>query len=104
MTQVTYYEVLGIKRTAGEVEIKKAYVFMDWSRRYGAWLIFINCISLCFRYRKLALQWHPDKNPHNKTEAEAKFKQISEAYEVLIDSELSLCYNSRFLNLKLFVT
>ena len=33
-------------------------------------------------YRRLAMKWHPDKNPNNKREAEAKFKQISEAYDV----------------------
>lgn len=41
---------------------------------------------LYFSYRKMALRWHPDKNPDNKEEAEARFKQISEAYEVLSDS------------------
>lgn len=54
-----YYEVLGIKRDAGADEIKKAY-------------------------RKLAVQCHPDKNPGN-VEAEEKFKEITEAYEVLSD-------------------
>uniref|UniRef100_A0A2D4HPG9 J domain-containing protein n=1 Tax=Micrurus lemniscatus lemniscatus TaxID=129467 RepID=A0A2D4HPG9_MICLE len=39
------------------------------------------------RYRKKALQWHPDKNPDNKENAEQKFKEIAEAYEVLSDSK-----------------
>jgi hypothetical protein len=40
-------------------------------------------------YRKLAMRWHPDKNPTNKKEAEAKFKQISEAYDVCFFSFFS---------------
>jgi len=55
------YDVLGVKKDANENEIKKAY-------------------------RKLALQYHPDKNPDNP-EAEEKFKNISAAYEVLSDSK-----------------
>lgn len=51
-----YYEVLKVDRNASEDDLKKAY-------------------------RKLAMKWHPDKNPIEKKEAEAKFKQISEAYE-----------------------
>lgn len=39
------------------------------------------------RYRKKALQWHPDKNPDNKEFAEKKFKEVAEAYEVLSDSK-----------------
>ena len=56
-----YYKILGIEKTASAEEIKKAY-------------------------RKLALKWHPDKNPNNKA-AEEKFKKISEAYAVLSDTQ-----------------
>jgi DnaJ family protein B protein 4 len=57
-----YYQVLGIKRTATDDEIKKAY-------------------------RKLALRWHPDKNPDNLKESEKMFKDIGEAYSILSDKE-----------------
>lgn len=54
---VDYYKILQVDKSAKDEDLKKAY-------------------------RKLAMKWHPDKNPNNKKEAEAKFKQISEAYEV----------------------
>lgn len=57
-----YYEVLGIPKNAPEKDIKSAY-------------------------RKLARKWHPDANPNNVKEAEEKFRQITEAYEVLGDPE-----------------
>ena len=67
MSKRDYYEVLGVPKTADEAEIKKAY-------------------------RKLAMQFHPDKNPDNK-EAEEKFKEASEAYEVLSDKDKRQIYD-----------
>ncbi|RAL45302.1 unnamed protein product [Cuscuta campestris] len=65
---VDYYKILGVDRNAKDDDLKKAY-------------------------RKLAMKWHPDKNPTNKKEAEAKFKQISEAYDVLSDPQKRTVYD-----------
>ncbi|CAI8601040.1 unnamed protein product [Vicia faba] len=65
---VDYYKVLQVDRNAKEDDLKKAY-------------------------RKLAMKWHPDKNPNNKKDAEAKFKQISEAYDVLSDPQKRAVYD-----------
>ena len=62
-----YYEVLGIQKSASDDDIKKAY-------------------------RKLAKQYHPDLNPGDKG-AEAKFKEVNEAYEVLSDSDKRARYD-----------
>ncbi|KAK8970846.1 hypothetical protein KSP40_PGU010872 [Platanthera guangdongensis] len=51
-----YYDILKVGKNASDEDLKKSY-------------------------KKLAMKWHPDKNPTDKTGAEAKFKQISEAYE-----------------------
>ncbi|XP_056642479.1 dnaJ homolog subfamily B member 6 isoform X1 [Diorhabda carinulata] len=67
---VDYYRVLEVLKTATTAEIKKAY-------------------------RKLALKWHPDKNPDNLEEATKKFKEISEAYEVLSDDTKRKIYDNR---------
>ncbi len=61
MSKRDYYEVLGVQKNASKEDMKKAY-------------------------RKLAMQYHPDRNPDNK-EAEEKFKEAAEAYEILSDDE-----------------
>jgi molecular chaperone DnaJ len=67
MTTRDYYEVLGVARGATEDEIKKAY-------------------------RKLAVKWHPDKNPGDKS-AEEKFKELGQAYEALSDPQKRAAYD-----------
>lgn len=68
MAEKDYYRTLGVSRNATEEEIKSAF-------------------------RKLALKYHPDRNPDNK-EAESKFKEINEAYEVLSNPEKRRIYDS----------
>ncbi|XP_032596923.1 dnaJ homolog subfamily B member 6 isoform X2 [Drosophila grimshawi] len=65
---VDYYKVLDVPRTATDGEVKKAY-------------------------RKLALKWHPDKNPDNLDEANKRFRELSEAYEVLCDEKKRRIYD-----------
>jgi molecular chaperone DnaJ len=67
--QRDYYEVLGVTRTASVDEIKSAY-------------------------RKAALKWHPDRNPENKSEAEVKFRECTEAYSVLSDAQKRQIYDT----------
>lgn len=67
MSKRDYYKVLGVSRTATEAEIKKAY-------------------------RRLAMKYHPDRNP-NDQEAEEKFKEAKEAYEVLTDAQRRAIYD-----------
>ena len=67
MQEIDYYELLGVSRDADASTIKKAY-------------------------RKLALKWHPDKNPDDPSAAQ-KFKDVAEAYEVLSDPERRQLYD-----------
>lgn len=67
MSKRDYYEVLGVSRSASEGELKKAY-------------------------RKLAMQYHPDRN-QGDPEAETRFKEVSEAYQVLSDDEKKQIYD-----------
>jgi len=68
MAKKDYYEVMGVTKEATQDDIKKAY-------------------------RKLAKKWHPDLHPDNREEAEKKFKEVSEAYEVLSDTEKRAMYD-----------
>lgn len=68
MSKRDYYEILGVHKNASETEIKKAY-------------------------RRLAMQHHPDKNPENHKEATDKFKEATEAYEVLSDQQKRANYD-----------
>lgn len=63
-----YYEVLGVSKNATDEELKKAY-------------------------RRLAKKYHPDANQDNKEEAESKFKEVNEAYEILSDSQKRRMYD-----------
>ncbi|WP_417760422.1 molecular chaperone DnaJ [Shewanella sp.] len=67
MSKRDYYEVLGVGRDASERDIKKAY-------------------------KRLAMKFHPDRNPGDK-EAEAKFKEVKEAYEILTDEQKKAAYD-----------
>ncbi len=64
-----YYKILGLDKNSSEEEIKKSY-------------------------RKLAIKWHPDKNPNNKEQAEKEFKLVSEAYAVLSDPKKKQIYDN----------
>ena len=68
MAKRDYYEILGVNKSADEREIKKAY-------------------------KRLAMKYHPDKNQDNKAEAEEKFKEVKEAYEILTDPQKKAAYD-----------
>ena len=67
MSKRDYYEILGVQKNVSEDDLKKAF-------------------------RRLAMKYHPDRNPDN-AEAEAKFKEAKEAYEILSDSQKRAAYD-----------
>ena len=67
MAKQDYYDTLGVSRDAGDAELKKAY-------------------------RKLAMQYHPDRNPDDD-DAEHKFKEVNEAYAILRDADKRAAYD-----------
>ena len=67
MAKSDYYDLLNITKNASDADIKKSY-------------------------RKLAMKYHPDRNPGDKS-AESKFKEIKEAYEILSDAEKRAAYD-----------
>jgi DnaJ-class molecular chaperone len=68
MSEINYYDILEIPKNSNDTEIKKAY-------------------------RRLAMKWHPDKNPDNAEEAALRFQLIGEAYDVLSDMEKRAIYD-----------
>jgi curved DNA-binding protein CbpA len=68
VSSINYYDILQVPKNSTNEEIKKSY-------------------------RKLAMKWHPDKNPDNKEEAAKKFQEIGEAYDVLNDLEKRAIYD-----------
>ncbi|VWU51331.1 DnaJ protein, putative [Hepatocystis sp. ex Piliocolobus tephrosceles] len=66
----TFYDILNVKKNSTKNEIKQAY-------------------------RKLALQYHPDRNPQNRAESEKKFREVTEAYETLSDDKKKSMYDSQ---------
>ncbi|ETB62807.1 hypothetical protein, variant [Plasmodium yoelii 17X] len=68
-----FYDILNVKKSSSKNEIKQAY-------------------------RKLALKYHPDRNPNNRTESEQKFREITEAYETLSDDNKKSIYDSQLNN------
>ena len=68
MSKRDYYEILGVSKSASEAELKSAF-------------------------RKLAMQYHPDRNPGDR-QSEERFKEISEAHEILSDPEKKKLYDA----------
>ena len=68
MAEKDLYNILGVAKTASQDDIKKAF-------------------------RKLAMKYHPDRNPDNREEAEAKFKEAKAAYDILSDEQKRATYD-----------